>query len=223
LTLLPQIQDADFLLLDVYHPDRGPHPETYSDLLQKVFRSPDYGLRIVDNGYLLFERGLNPADKLRKLALVTDFQMQYPQPADLSDSITYLGYDLSTEHPLPGEAFYITHFWKCLKPTQIPYWLFLGYPGARLFDEFAFGLYGTNMWQAGDIVHQEQMITLPELPDGDQYEVAVGLWHDNGVPELRSAQQLLGNDVIRIARIIVHNGNYSVIPWASVSSTGARP
>jgi glycosyltransferase involved in cell wall biosynthesis/uncharacterized membrane protein len=223
LTLLPQIQDADFLLLDVYHPDRGPHPETYSDLLQAVFRSPDYGLRIVDNGYLLFERGLNPADKLRKLALVTDFQIQYPHPAELSDSITYMGYDLSTEHPLPGETFYITHFWKCLKSTQIPYWLFLGYPGARLFDEFAFGLYGTDMWQAGDIVRQEQMITLPELPDGDQYEVAVGLWHDSGVPELRSAQQLLGNDVIRIARIIVRNRNYSVIPWASVSSPGARP
>jgi hypothetical protein len=223
LTLLPQVQDADFVFLDVYHPDRGPYPETYHDILQMVFRSPDYGLRIADNGYLLFERGLDPADKLRKLALVTDPQIQYPHPAELSDSIAYLGFGLSTDHPKPGEAFYITHYWKCLELIQKPYWLFLGYPGARLFDEFAFGLYSTDLWQPGDIVRQEQMIVLPELPDGDQYEVAVGLWYDNSVPELRSAQQLLGNNVIRIARIIVHNGKYSVIPWISISSPGVIP
>ena len=72
-----------------------------------------------------------------------------------------------------------------------------------------------DKWQPGDIVCHEQVLSLPELPEGDDYEIVAGLWYDVGEPYLRSAEQLLGQDVIRVATISVKGDRYRIIPWAS--------
>jgi len=114
-----------------------------------------------------------------------------------------------------GEIVYLTHYWQSLRPTPTPYLQLTAYPGAQRFEGIAFGLFPPNEWQPGDVVRHQQMISLPFLPDGDEYEIAVGLWYDEGAPALHSPDQLLGHDVIRIATISAHGGRYEIRPWAS--------
>jgi glycosyltransferase involved in cell wall biosynthesis/uncharacterized membrane protein len=222
MTILPQVGDADFVLFDVFHPNREPRPEMYEATLQRIFHSPIYGLRAAANGYLLFERGLDPDGNLARLALITKPEIEYARTVELSATISYRGFDLSATQVMAGEVLYATHYWESLAPARRSYLLFTAYPGARRFEEIAFGLYPVDEWQPGDIVRHEQAIALPELPDGDEYEIAVGLWSDEGDPALRSPEQLLGNDVIRIATITARDGHYEIRPWASSAAGGTR-
>jgi uncharacterized membrane protein/glycosyltransferase involved in cell wall biosynthesis len=222
MTILPQVEDADFVLFDVFHSNREPQPEMYEATLQRMFHSPIYGLRAAANGYLLFERGLDPDGSLAQLALVTEPEFEYARTVELSATASYRGFDLSATQVMAGEALYVTHYWESLAPARKSYLLFTAYPGAHRFEEIAFGLYPVDEWQPGDIVRHEQAVTLPVLPDGDEYEIAVGLWSDEGDPVLRSPEQLLGNDVIRIATITARDGHYEIKPWASFAAEGTR-
>lgn len=219
LTILPQADDVDFIFFDVFHPNRGPQfgpgPALYQSALRQAFHNPDYGLRAISNGFLLFERGLGSEDKMERLSSTSMPDIQYPFTAVLSDTVVYRGFDLSAQHVGPREEFYITHYWESLAPARKPYLLFTAYPGAFRFEEAIFGLYPVRDWQPGDIVRHEQAITLPQLPDGDEYEIVIGLWYDQGEPALRSEEQLLGNDVIRIAKITAKGGDYTIFTWTS--------
>jgi len=218
LTILPDVKDADFVLFDAFHHNRGSDPDTYQATLERVFHNPDYGLRAAKNGYLLFERGLASDDDLDKLALVDQPEIEYDRDVELAATVRYRGFDLSARQVGPGEAFYITHYWESLKPTSTPYLLFTAYAGIHRFEEMAFGVFPVNEWRPGDVVRHEQIVTLPSLPDGDAYEVVVGLWHDEGEPSLRGAPQLLGNDVVRIASIEAHDNRYKILPQAPSAS-----
>jgi uncharacterized membrane protein len=222
LTILPQVGEADFILFDVLHPNREPQPETYQETLQRAFYNPAYGLRVATDGYLLFERGLSPDVNLAQLALVTEPKIEHARTVELSATVAYLGFDLSTTRVEPGQVFYVTHYWKSLSPAVKPYLLFTAYPGVRRFEEIALGLFPVTHWQPGNIVRHEQAVTLPTLPDGDGYEMVIGLWYDVGEPSLRSADQLLGNDVIRIATITARHGQYTITPWASNPTGSTR-
>ena len=219
LFILPQVEEADFILFDLFHPNRGPYPPSEPDLYQatmkRAFDNPAYGLRTGENGYLLFERGLGDQDDLARLALASRDEIPYTHTVDLTDAIRYRGFGLSATEVRPGELFYLTHYWESLAPLRKPYWLFTGYPGGHRFEQAVFGLYPVDKWQPGDIVRHEQVLSLPELPEGDDYEIVAGLWYDTSAPELRSAEQLLGQDVIRIATISVKGDRYRIIPWAS--------
>jgi uncharacterized membrane protein/glycosyltransferase involved in cell wall biosynthesis len=213
LTILPQVEDADFILLDLFHPNREPDSAGYQETLLRAFHSPAYGLRASSNGYLLFERGLTPDGNLQAAVLATDTDIQYPRTVELSATVAYRGFGLSTTEVRPGEPFFISHYWEGLAPVRKPYLLFTAYPGAHRFEAIAHGLFPVSNWQPGDIVQHEQMIALPRLPDGDAYELVVGLWFDEGEPVLRSAEQLLGNDVIRVATIAARSGRLEITPW----------
>lgn len=223
LTVLPQEEDAEFILFDAFHPNRGPmigpQPETYQATLERAFYNPAYGLRTAVNGYLLFERGLDPGHDLARLALATKSEIKYARTVELAATVAYLGFDLSTTCVRPGEVFYITHYWESLAPMEMPYLLFTAYPGAYRFEEAAFGLFPVSEWQPGDIVRHEQAVTLPELPEGYEYEIVVGLWYDEGEPSLRSDEQLLGNNVVHIAMINVEGDHYDIVPWGSSAAT----
>ncbi|MFN2224169.1 MAG: hypothetical protein ACK2UH_16555, partial [Candidatus Promineifilaceae bacterium] len=71
-----------------------------------------------------------------------------------------------------------------------------------------YGLYPVSEWQPGDLIRHEQVIRLPALPPGTEYEIVVGLWYGQGRPALTGPEQLLGGDVLRIASIVVENGRY---------------
>jgi hypothetical protein len=210
------------LLFDVFHPNREPRPDTYQAVLEQALHDPAYGLRVAEDGYLLLERGLDPGDKPERLAVVAEPQIAYPRTVQLADTVAYLGFDLSTRDVKPEQVFRLTHYWQSLEPVSLPYLIFTAYPGAARFEEAAFGLYPVKDWRPGDVIRHEQLVSLPHLPDGDAYEIAVGLWFDEGEPALRGAHQLLGHDVIRIASISARNGSYRIVPWPAID-TGERP
>ncbi len=216
LTLLPQIKDPDFILFDVFHPQYDSHSDVYHETLQRAFYNPEYGLRDATNGYLLYERGLDFDANLRVLALVDAPQITYARTVELSATIAYLGFDLSTTQLRVNDPLYITHYWKSLAPAQKPYLLFLAGPGFRHFEDMALGLFPVYQWQVGDIVRHEQQIRLPLLPNGEHYEIVVGLWYDEGDPGVLNETQFLGEDVIRIANIMAKDGHYTIKPWANL-------
>ncbi|MBN1484473.1 MAG: DUF2079 domain-containing protein [Chloroflexia bacterium] len=222
LTVLPQTDEADYILFDTFHPNREPQPDLYQSIVQRSFLNPDYGLRAAENGYLLFERGLDPQGKLQRFVLAPAAALEYERTVELTATLVYLGFDLSTTQVKPGQVFYLTHYWKCLRPLDKPYLLFTAYPGGQRFESPAFGLYPLQEWQPGDIVRHEQALSLPALPEGRDYEIAVGVWYDEGEPALRQPEQLLGKDVIRIATISVRGDRYEIVPWA-VKTTGEEP
>jgi glycosyltransferase involved in cell wall biosynthesis/uncharacterized membrane protein len=215
LSILPRAQDPDFILFDVFHPNREPEPAAYHESLTRAFSNPLYGMRTSEFGYLLFERGLDPATKFEAIATDKLPEIQYVHRVVLDNTITYLGFDLLTTNVRAGERVYLTHYWQSLRWTPIPYLQFTAYPGDRRFEGIAFGLLPPNEWGPGDVVKHHQIISLPLLPDGDHYEIAVGLWFDEGEPTLLSPDQLLGKDVIRIATISTQNGYYKIHPIVS--------
>lgn len=212
LSILPIAQDPDFILFDGFHPNREPDPEVYQESLARAFFNPLYGMRSSEFGYLLFERGLDPATKFEALATNKIPEIQYVHRVVLDNTITYLGFDLLTTNVRAGERVYITHYWQSLRWTPIPYLQFTAYPGDRRFEGIAFGLLPPNEWEPGDVVQHRQIISLPLLPDGEDYEIAVGLWFDEGEPALLNPDQFLGNDVIRIATISAYDGRYEIHP-----------
>ncbi len=220
LTILPQAQDPNFILFDVFHPNREPDPSTYQESLLRAFHNPMYGLRTSDYGCLLFERGLDPTTKLSALVLEPMPSIQYARRIELADTIAYLGFDLPSTQAQPGETLYVTHYWQSLRANPVPYLQFTAYPGTQLFEEIAFGLLPPNQWGPGDVVLHRQLIALPVLPDGDAYEIVVGLWFDEDEPALRSPDQLLGRDVIRIATITVSGADYEIHPWPWLITEG---
>ena len=208
LSILPEVYDADYILFDVFNPNRGPQPDTYEETLRWALNNPDYGLIFYRNGYLLFQRGANPDPNVPALALVSDPHIQNPMQVVLNDTIAFLGFDLSQEVVTPGEQVYLTTYWQTLKPVSNPYLVFTAYPGSWSFTDAVHGLFPVAEWLPGKVIKDEQAIVLPVLPDGEGYEIALGLWYDQGEPGLKNPNQLLGCDVIRIATFDAESGRY---------------
>lgn len=221
LTVLPKVGQAEYLLFDLFHPDHLLDPGVSPQVLRQAYYNPEFHLQEAASGYLLFARGpQQPGENDARLALVSDPVIKYPRETVLGGEVAFMGFNISKTWAEPGEIIYLTLYWKCLAPLSRPFLLFTAYPGARLFDEFAFGLYPPALWQPGQIIRHEQAIALPSLPDGDDYEMVVGLWYDTGMPELRSEDQLLGRNVIRTAAIRVRDGHIELVPWVQGQSEG---
>ena len=179
----------------------------------RAFQNPLYGLRSFDYGYLLFERDLDPTTKEAALVSDTHPDIQYARRVELGGTIAYLGFDLPTTIVHAGENVYITHYWQSILPTPNPYLQFTAYPGSQRFEKIALGVYSPEQWNPGDVVLHRQIISFPDLPDGNDYEIAVGLWYDTSEPVLQNPEQLLGQDVIRIATLSVSGDVYEIHPW----------
>jgi uncharacterized membrane protein len=212
LFVLPDVNHADYILFDAFDPNRGPQPQALEDTLRSSLNDPNYGLVFSQDGYLLFRRGANSAQNATTLALVAAPQIQHPMRVALSGKIAFLGYNLSRQNATPGEPIYLTTYWQSQGPVSYPYLLITGYPGTWNFTDWVHGLYPVTRWRPGEIVKDEQMIVLPALPDGEDYEVALGLWYDQGPPRLSDPKQLLGNNVIRIIKITAKSGQYTLTP-----------
>ena len=215
LYLLPKVEEADIVLVDLFAIPEQPQIEIFQTVVQRVFNNPDYSLQAESDGVLLFEGGLDDSKDLDLLARAKPGEIQYPTKVVLADTVAYRGYSMDSARLLPGQPVVITTYWESLAPVQRPYQFFFAYPGEQQFQEAVFGLYPTAVWQPGELIRQRFSMSLPSLPDGDDYEVVVGLWFDTGVPALSNPSQLLGEDVVRIATIKVSDGFYQLQPWQS--------
>jgi hypothetical protein len=86
--------------------------------------------------------------------------------ADLGGKVVYLGCDLDKTTIKPGEAFTITHYIKVVQPPGGDYRLFTHVKGMSSKDWMNVDAtkmrssYPTSQWKAGDIIKDEQKITL---------------------------------------------------------------
>jgi hypothetical protein len=213
LNLLPEVGEADTVLIDLFSPVDQPREEPLTSVAQKMFSNPDYGIRAESGGVILFSRDSDPSHDIDRLARAAPDEIQYPSNVILGETILYRGFSMDRTSLVPGQPFVITTYWESLDTVQRPYLLFSAYPGGQQFQEAVFGLYPVALWQPGDLVRHRFAITLPQLPPGQDYEIVVGLWFDIGEPALTQPSQLLGEDVVRIARILVTDNLYEIQAW----------
>jgi hypothetical protein len=215
LYLLPKVEEAEYILVDLFAPAEAAQLETNQSVVQRVFNNPDYGIRTASDGVLLFERGIDISQDLNKLAQAQASEIDYPAEVVLEETIAYRGFSVDNASLVPGQPFVITTYWESLATVQRPYLFFFAFPGNQQFEEAVYGLYPTALWQPGDLVRQPFLINLPALPARDDYEVVAGLWFDTGEPTLSHPSQLLGEDVVRIARIIITGRSVQLQAWHS--------
>jgi Carbohydrate family 9 binding domain-like len=94
---------------------------------------------------------------------------KHPLDVSFDDKVDLLGYDLEPEHPVPGQPFTVTWYWRVRAP--------LG-KGVQLFTHVADGSGATQLnldaqrplrsaypeaeWKAGDYIRDAQSVTIPE-------------------------------------------------------------
>jgi hypothetical protein len=212
LYLLPEVQEADYILFDRFYPQLAPETALVTAALNRAVNTPAYGLRAAQDGMLLFERGLDPAGKA-DIVLAQPGDIQFPATVAISETVAYRGYSVSAARGKLNRPFVLTLYWESLAPVNRPYLVFVAYPGTQLFQEAGYGLRPVTVWDVGDVVAHQVLVDLPELPDADGYEIVTGLWYDRGEPALRGPSQLLGEDVVRVATFKLSAGTYELMPW----------
>lgn len=92
----------------------------------------------------------------------------HPSELQFGDKLRLLGYDLSPERPQLGKPFTVTWYWQVLSPLDSGYKIFthLG-DGAtnRMNLDATRSLrrgYPESQWQKGDLLRDEQTVTLPD-------------------------------------------------------------
>ncbi len=129
-------------------------------------------------------RQLTPADWAvikKNLLKAPPAKMTFVDNAKLEDKAVYLGMDVK-DPVVVGKPIRLVHYWKCLKP--MPDWrLFshLNSPGPKgrflNVDHVAVGgRYYVHLWKPGDIIRDEQTVTIPPDWPGKVVEVYVGIW-----------------------------------------------
>jgi hypothetical protein len=123
----------------------------------------------VDEGYV--KSNILSAEPTPKLAL----------NADLDGKIIYLGADVDKQSVAPGETVKITHYWKVVQPPG-PEWRvfthvegggkqFINVDKTKLRDN-----HGPDKWKAGEILRDEQTITIKKDWSSPEALVVVGLY-----------------------------------------------
>lgn len=208
LWVLPETHSADYILFDTLNPNQGPQPEELRTLLRAIFEDPQYGLVYARDGYFLFQRGGEPAFNLSQLVSAAPSPIQFPCQQLLGKEMLFLGLNLSDTQASAGQAVVIGTIWKNLVPVQKNYLLFTGLATAWQFDYPIDGLYPLMNWQPGSTIQDQRLFYLPVLPDGDDYELVTGFWSGTGPPAVKSPDQLLGENLVRLAKVQVKNGQY---------------
>jgi hypothetical protein len=100
----------------------------------------------------------------------------FPAAANFGDQIALLGYDVKIE---TGQL-HLTTYWQALQPISIEYTIFvhlLDQEGSLIAQQDAQpqgGRYPTSVWDIGEIVVDETMLSLPA--DAQPAQIAVGLY-----------------------------------------------
>jgi len=213
ISILPKVEDADYVVVDLFSLAEEPRLEVHKEVVRKMFINPDYGLIKEQNGLFVFRRGLDVIENIKVLAIAKHSEIDYPSEIILSDTVAYRGYSVDKGEFRDSQPLILTTYWESLKPIQRPYLIFSSYPGQQKFQEAVYGLYPSPMWQPGELIRQRHLINLPPLPEGDDYEFVVGFWFDTGEPALLHPEQLLGGDVVRVANIKVEGNRYQLEKW----------
>jgi len=109
-------------------------------------------------------------------------EIEHPYEATLGQAIRFLGYDLSSDQPRPGEALHLTLYWQALKEMDTSYTVFthLLDPDSRIRGQVdnapGGGEAPTTSWVEREIIIDEyEIIVDPGAPPGD-HAVEIGMY-----------------------------------------------
>ncbi|GAB4549159.1 MAG: hypothetical protein Kow0063_44050 [Anaerolineae bacterium] len=192
----PDVNDAEFIFLDVTTSTWPVHPNDLKAAVQALLDSGEFGVLDAADGYLLLKRGLanrELPDAFYDFARAGAAQPQYPLTVDFGDELRLLGFDLldaprreQVEDVRRGQMA-VRLYWQALRPIQrdVRLYPFFLSPDGELIEDteqrplIAQIWYPPDQWQPGEIVVTE---TMPwQL--GDQWSLAVGVlagpdWRD---------------------------------------------
>ena len=120
---------------------------------------------------------------LAKYVLAAPPRMQHPVGASFDDKIELVGYDLDLPHGSyvgAGESFKITWYWRALRAVPGGYQIFLHIDGQgqRLNGDHepVDGKYPTRLWDVGDVVVDEQTLSVPANYRPGEYTLFIGFY-----------------------------------------------
>jgi uncharacterized membrane protein len=185
---LPDVNDAEYVFLDVTTGTWPVHPNDLKTQVQESLEAGEFGVLDGADGYLLLQRGLanrTLPDAFYDFARTEFAAPQYPVSVDFGDEIRLLGFDLldashreQVEDVRRGQMA-VRLYWQALRPIERDlrlYPFFLNPQGEVIEDTEQRPLiaqlwYPPRQWRPGEIVVTE---TMPwQL--GDEWSLAVGV------------------------------------------------
>ncbi|MGC8827101.1 MAG: glycosyltransferase family 39 protein, partial [Anaerolineae bacterium] len=146
-------------------------------------------------------------------------QAQYHVQADLGEAVRLVAYDLPPTPWRPGDTVEITLYWQCRQAPEEELVAFVqlldkdGRLSAAAELPPTAGVFPAARWQAGDIIRDQQELTLPAaLPDG-AYQLIAGLFRASDhsrLPVVRGPGR--GRDYIPLEKIGVRGRPHSFTP-----------
>jgi hypothetical protein len=109
--------------------------------------------------------------------------VQLGKPSTIGEFVQYMGNRVSTESVIPGEPFTITHYWKVVAVAGPQWRIFSHVRGAKGTSDFynadasdmRIG-YPPTKWKVGDLIEDEQRVTLPPGWKSSTAEIVVGMF-----------------------------------------------
>lgn len=177
---LPDVNEAEYIFLDVTTGTWPVHPNDIWALTQDLLRSGRFGVLDAADGYMLLRRGLanpTPPDAFYDFARLSKADPEYPLRVDFGDELRLLGFDL-LDDPRRAETA-VRLYWQALRPIEHElrlYPFFVDSQGQVVENTEQRPLltqlwYPPKLWQPGEIVVAE---TMP-WSLGQQWSLAVGV------------------------------------------------
>jgi hypothetical protein len=115
------------------------------------------------------ERKQRPTARREDVLLKAPPKPQFPLDLSFDDKVDLIGYDLDTPRPSPASSFKVTWYWRVRAPLGDGVQVFThvadtsGATQLNLDAQRALRVaYPEESWKAGDLIRDEQIVTLPE-------------------------------------------------------------
>jgi hypothetical protein len=151
--------------------------------------------------------------------------MDLPVNADVGGKLIYLGCDINKTQVSPGESFTVIHYWEVLDPPG-PDWKLFTHLGPRTINVDRTpikGKYPVAEWKAGEIIRDEQTVTVPVRWTAPFIIVYVGIFHGTTRLEVRSGEQDGDNRVIAVRMPVRGTPRDVAVPALDVINYWRRP
>jgi hypothetical protein len=162
------------------------------------------------------EMELSAADRelIRENILPKAPNMALPVNADLDGKIIYLGCDIDRQQVSPGDTFTVIHYWKVLDPPGPDWKLFthLGPKTVNVDRTPIKGKYPVSEWKVGEIIRDEQTVTVPMRWNSPFIIVYVGIFHLGTRIEVRSGETDGANRIVAVRMPVSGTPREAAVP-----------
>ncbi|MCX7959542.1 MAG: hypothetical protein N3B13_10900 [Deltaproteobacteria bacterium] len=128
------------------------------------------------------ERDSFDRSSIKEYILSQPPSIQVPSKAIFGDQIAFLGYTVDREVK-PGTRFKIKYYFKCLKPIDEDWQIFVhmdswgGFEQRIHGDHYpVFGKYRTSNWRVGEIIVDEREVKVPSSYSAQKIAVYIGFY-----------------------------------------------